>query len=70
MNDQIKTYTMTIGGKPVATSEHKDITNPATGAVVGRMPMGSRADLDAAVAAARAAFPGAVVAKEGLTLKP
>ena len=58
MNDQIKAYAMTIGGKSVATSEHKDIMNPATGAVVGRMPMGTRADLDAAVAAARAAFPG------------
>ena len=57
MNDRIKTYTMTIGDKSVATSEHKDIANPATGAVVGRMPMGTRADLDAAVAAARAAFP-------------
>jgi len=58
MQKQQTDYTMTIGGKPVAASDHADVENPATGEVVGRMPMGTRANLDAAVAAARAAFPG------------
>ena len=34
-----------------------DVYNPATGAVIARAPLGTRADVDAAVAAARAAFP-------------
>ena len=58
MNHQTTTFAMTIGGKPVAASDYADVKNPATGDVVGRMPMGTGADLDAAVAAARAAFPG------------
>ena len=33
------------------------VTNPATGEEVGRAPRATRADLDAAVAAARAAYP-------------
>ncbi|MFC7703699.1 aldehyde dehydrogenase family protein [Plastorhodobacter daqingensis] len=51
-------YTMLIGGQSRSTADHRDVENPATGEIVGRMPMGSRADLDDAVAAARAAFPG------------
>ncbi len=35
-----------------------DVYNPATGAVIARSPLGTRADVDAAVAAAKAAFPG------------
>ena len=34
-----------------------DVYNPATGAVIARTPLGTRADVDAAVAAAKAAFP-------------
>jgi malonate-semialdehyde dehydrogenase (acetylating)/methylmalonate-semialdehyde dehydrogenase len=34
-----------------------DVTNPATGAVLARVPLSGRADLDAAVAAARKALP-------------
>src|SRR5512141_3089332 len=34
-----------------------DVYNPATGAVIARAPLGTRADVDAAVAAAKAAFP-------------
>ncbi|MEN3112023.1 CoA-acylating methylmalonate-semialdehyde dehydrogenase [Uliginosibacterium paludis] len=43
-----------VQGTPVAT---QDIFNPATGAVQGTLLLGGRADLDAAVAAAAAAFP-------------
>ncbi|TCK20971.1 aldehyde dehydrogenase family protein [Pseudonocardia endophytica] len=39
-------------------SERIDVVNPATGAVVGSVPAGTAADVDRAVAAARAAFPG------------
>src|ERR1700744_6367946 len=34
-----------------------DVVNPATGGAVARVPLSGRADLDAAVAAARAALP-------------
>src|SRR5687768_8106885 len=39
-------------------SERIDVVNPATGAVVATVPAGTAADVDRAVAAARAAFPG------------
>lgn len=50
-------FSMTIGSRKVAGRERFAVTNPATGAVVGHAPNGSLDDLDAAVAAARAAFP-------------
>jgi malonate-semialdehyde dehydrogenase (acetylating)/methylmalonate-semialdehyde dehydrogenase len=40
-----------------AASGALDVTNPATGAVLARVPLSGAADLDAAVAAARAALP-------------
>ncbi|WP_445150137.1 CoA-acylating methylmalonate-semialdehyde dehydrogenase [Baekduia sp. Peel2402] len=40
-----------------AAADALDVTNPATGAVLARVPLSGRADLDAAVAAARAALP-------------
>lgn len=46
---------MTIGGESVATSDRFEVLNPATGAVVGTAPNAAAADLDRAVAAARAA---------------
>ncbi|SAK89285.1 betaine-aldehyde dehydrogenase [Caballeronia calidae] len=49
-----------IGGRwvePAAGAKFADIVNPATEEVVGRVAMGTSADVDAAVAAARAAFP-------------
>jgi malonate-semialdehyde dehydrogenase (acetylating) / methylmalonate-semialdehyde dehydrogenase len=48
-----------IGGKPVAAHSTRlgDITNPATGRVIRRVPLANRADVDAAVASAQAAFP-------------
>ncbi len=48
---------LTIGGKPHATAARFDVTNPATGAPAGSAPNATLADLDAAVAAAKAAFP-------------
>ncbi len=49
-------YTMTIGGKPVAGSATIDVVNPATGETFAAAPDATSAELDAAVAAARAAF--------------
>ncbi|HEY2651572.1 MAG TPA: CoA-acylating methylmalonate-semialdehyde dehydrogenase [Solirubrobacteraceae bacterium] len=49
-----------IGGRwaaASAASELLDVTNPATGDVLARVPLSSRSDLDAAVAAARSALP-------------
>jgi malonate-semialdehyde dehydrogenase (acetylating)/methylmalonate-semialdehyde dehydrogenase len=48
-----------IDGRPVETlaGETSPVFNPATGALIGRVPRGGRSEVDAAVAAARAAFP-------------
>jgi aldehyde dehydrogenase (NAD+) len=48
-----------IGGDwvPAAGGETIDVINPATGEVLGRVPRGTAADVDAAVRAAEAAFP-------------
>ncbi|RUM22929.1 aldehyde dehydrogenase family protein [Rhizobium vallis] len=54
----MKRYTLFIGGRPVETAHHADILNPSTGDVVGGMPLATVQDLDAAVAAATAAFEG------------
>jgi malonate-semialdehyde dehydrogenase (acetylating)/methylmalonate-semialdehyde dehydrogenase len=46
------------GARSAGTSARaQDVTNPATGAVTGRVHLANAADVDAAVAAARAAFP-------------
>lgn len=50
-------YTMTIGGAAVAGVEAFDVLNPATNAVHAQAPECSREELDAAMAAAEAAFP-------------
>ncbi|MFD5203940.1 gamma-aminobutyraldehyde dehydrogenase [Streptomyces sp. NPDC058375] len=49
-----------IGGKllPGTSGRHHDIVNPATGESVLRYELAGTEDVDAAVAAARAAFPG------------
>jgi malonate-semialdehyde dehydrogenase (acetylating) / methylmalonate-semialdehyde dehydrogenase len=54
--ERVKNY---IGGRWVESKnpEHVTITNPATGDALGAVPMGAAADVDAAVAAAKAAFP-------------
>jgi malonate-semialdehyde dehydrogenase (acetylating) / methylmalonate-semialdehyde dehydrogenase len=48
-----------IGGSwtPAGSSERLDVTNPATGDVLARVPLSNSADLDAAVRAAREALP-------------
>jgi malonate-semialdehyde dehydrogenase (acetylating)/methylmalonate-semialdehyde dehydrogenase len=55
----VKTLGHWIGGTHVAGSPERvlDIHDPATGGVVARAPMASIADVDAAVAAAKAAAP-------------
>ncbi|MCW3024484.1 MAG: CoA-acylating methylmalonate-semialdehyde dehydrogenase, partial [Conexibacter sp.] len=42
---------------PGASQDALDVTNPATGEVLSRVPLSGRADLDAAVRAAREALP-------------
>jgi malonate-semialdehyde dehydrogenase (acetylating)/methylmalonate-semialdehyde dehydrogenase len=53
------TVSMWIGGRHVgaATTRFGDVTNPATGRVIRKVPLANAADIDAAVAAAKAAFP-------------
>ncbi|HLM30298.1 MAG TPA: CoA-acylating methylmalonate-semialdehyde dehydrogenase [Solirubrobacterales bacterium] len=48
-----------VGGRwtPANPSETLEVDNPATGETLARVPLSSRADLDAAVNAARAALP-------------
>ncbi|WP_143045030.1 aldehyde dehydrogenase family protein, partial [Variovorax sp. YR216] len=48
-----------IGGRVAAPNSPRsqDVFNPATGAATGAVALADRADVDAAVAAARAAFP-------------
>lgn len=52
------TYPMLIDGRAETSEALLDVINPATEAVVGRVPDCTPEQLDAAVAAARAAFPG------------
>lgn len=49
-----------IGGRlrPGTSGRHQDVVNPATGETVYRYELAGTADVDAAVAAAREAFPG------------
>ncbi len=51
-------YGLIIAGEKRAIEAGFDINDPATGALVGRCPNARQVDLDAAVAAARQAFPG------------
>ena len=48
-----------VGGRwtPPRRAEALDVTNPATGETLARVPLSARADLDAAVQAAREALP-------------
>lgn len=48
-------YDLIIDGSAVATADHFPVINPASGETVGYAPSGTKADLDAAVAAAAAA---------------
>ena len=58
-HDATRTIDNYIGGSwtPSSSSEQLDVTNPATGEVLARVPLSSSADLDAAVRAAREALP-------------
>ncbi len=49
-----------IGGKAVEPAEGgmEDVLNPATGEAIAAAPLSTKADVDAAVAAAKEAFPG------------
>jgi aldehyde dehydrogenase (NAD+) len=51
-------YAMTIGAERVSSGATFEVLNPATEAVIAHAPDASRDQLDAAVAAARKAFPG------------
>jgi acyl-CoA reductase-like NAD-dependent aldehyde dehydrogenase len=51
------TYSLLIGGKLVAGDQTMDVINPATEEVLAKCPRASKAQLDQAVAAAKAAFP-------------
>ncbi|QDC10077.1 aldehyde dehydrogenase family protein [Oceanicola sp. D3] len=50
-------YPMIIGGQKRMAASSFDVTDPATGDVAGQAPKGTLADLEDAVAAAKAAFP-------------
>lgn len=52
------THSLTIDGNAFQTQETFDVINPSTGDVVATCPLGTVSALDAAVAAARRAFPG------------
>ena len=53
--EKVKNY---VGGEwHTSATEHVALTNPATGEALGSVPKGSVQDVDAAVAAAKAAFP-------------
>ncbi|MBI4194300.1 MAG: CoA-acylating methylmalonate-semialdehyde dehydrogenase [Betaproteobacteria bacterium] len=55
----METVSLWVNGKRMdaASGRCGEVTNPATGAVTRRVPFCNRADIDAAVAAAKAAFP-------------
>ena len=53
----MKQYKLTIGGKLVAGASSMDVINPATGKVLMQAPRASADQVNAAVAAANAAFP-------------
>ena len=59
-NDQAEIVTIphVIAGFSAGAGHYSDVFNPATGERTGRVASGSAADVDAAVRAARAAFPG------------
>ena len=50
-------FSLLIDGKLEQSAEHLDVINPALGEVFARCPAATRAHLERAVAAARAAFP-------------
>ncbi len=59
MHPPVQAIGHAINGNPLAgvSGRSQDVFNPATGAVTGRVALASAAEVDAAVAAAQAAFP-------------
>jgi malonate-semialdehyde dehydrogenase (acetylating)/methylmalonate-semialdehyde dehydrogenase len=59
-NQTLMNIPLWINNKPASASTTRmgDITNPATGAITAKVPLCNEADIDMAVAAAKAAFPG------------
>lgn len=55
--DFFSQYTMTSGGKAVDTELRLEVVNPATEEAIASIPCANKDHVDAAVAAARAAFP-------------
>jgi betaine-aldehyde dehydrogenase len=55
---EVRDLQMIIGGESVAAADGQtfDVVNPATGELLARAPLGGKADVDRAVAAAQAAF--------------
>lgn len=51
-------YALTIDGKLVETNKSFDVLNPATNQVLAQAPEGTAEHMEAAIAAAKAAFPG------------
>jgi len=72
---QVRDVKMFIGGEQVDALDGQtfEVTNPATGKVIARVPLGGKADVDRAVEAARKAFEGGYgkwsAAKRGRTLQ-
>ncbi|GGZ13984.1 aldehyde dehydrogenase family protein [Novosphingobium colocasiae] len=58
MTQTAPAYRMLIGGKLVDAAERFEVINPATEQAIASVPDASEDDLDAAVLAARQAFPG------------
>ena len=50
-------FTLTIGGKPAATTKTFNVLNPADETIVAACPEGTTALVDEAVASARRALP-------------
>ena len=59
-HDRVSSYSHWIGGQLVAGTSGRagDVFNPSLGVVAARVSLANEADVDAAVRAARAAFPG------------
>ena len=49
-------FQLIVDGAKVATKDHFEVRSPSTGAIVGRAPAATMADLDRAVSAANGAF--------------
>src|SRR4051812_49901408 len=57
MSTALSSLTNFIAGEPSGTGDHEPVVNPATGEPIAEAPLSTAADVDRAVAAARAAFP-------------